>query len=496
MKKVIYIFSFLLIGSMSCTDLTEDLYDKIPADLYPENDLQLATLAVPGYAAFRPLVDDEGWWYLAQEITSDELCAPTRDADWDDGGKWRVMHQHAWSNDVEGVNNMWGRLYEATTTCNIKSDFLKALPPSDDIAKKIAELDVLRSMYYYLLIDNFGDVPYLTTTIDVPEKPFRQHRGAIWDSIVSTLESSLPKLQNVDKKYLATRSLAFSLLAKLYLNAEIYTGTPQWEKAGAYCDSVINTGFYSFDPDPQGPFVTDNETNPEIIFSIPYDENEFKGFRIHMRSLHYQSNLTFDMPVGPWNGFATLESHYNSYENGDIRKEKFFLAGAQKDSKGAVILDAVAAVPLFFSPVIPALRMDATFTTAQIRMSGVRPFKYVVKKGAIENLSNDFVVFRITDIYLMKAEAEIRMGRNGDDWINPIRERAEVSDFTNATLTQLLAERGRELFMEGHRRQDLIRFGEFGKAWWEKPVSDASRETFPIPKWATDANENLLSDPQ
>lgn len=235
---------------MSCTDLTEDLYDKIPADLYPENDLQLATLAVPGYAAFRPLVDDEGWWYLAQEITSDELCAPTRDADWDDGGKWRVMHQHAWSNDVEGVNNMWGRLYEATTTCNIKSDFLKALPPSDDIAKKIAELDVLRSMYYYLLIDNFGDVPYLTTTIDVPEKPFRQHRGAIWDSIVSTLESSLPKLQNVDKKYLATRSLAFSLLAKLYLNAEIYTGTPQWEKAGAYCDSVINTGFYSFDPDP------------------------------------------------------------------------------------------------------------------------------------------------------------------------------------------------------------------------------------------------------
>jgi hypothetical protein len=501
MKKVIYIFSFLMIAGMGCTDLTEVLYDKIPAEMYPENQLQLATLAVPGYAAFRPLVDDEGWWFLAQELTSDELCPPTRDADWDDGGKWRVMFQHTWNNDVEGVNNMWGKLFEAVTTCNIKADFLKALPQNDDIRKKIAELELLRSMYYYMLIDNFGDVPYLTTTIDVPAEPFRNHREAIWDSLVTSLESNLPKLQNIDKKYLATRSMAFSLLAKLYLNAEVYTGIADnnyWTKAGAYCDSVINTGFYSLDPDPQGPFVTNNEANSEIIFSIPYDEDNFKGFRIHMRTLHYQSNLTFDMPVGPWNGFATTEQHYNTYESGDLRKEKFFLAGQQYTSKGVVIIDAVANVPLVFSANIPALRMDATFTTAQIRMSGIRAFKYVVKKGAKENLSNDFVVFRLTDIYLMKAEAEIRLNGAGagDEWINPIRTRAEVSTKSGADLTFLLAERGRELFCEGHRRQDLIRFGEFNKAWWEKLATDASRETFPVPKWASDANANLLSDPQ
>ena len=498
MKKVIYIFSLFLIAGMGCTDLTEVLYDKIPAEMYPENDLQLATLAVPGYAAFRPLADDEGWWYLAQELTSDELCPPTRDADWNDGGKWRAIYQHTWNNDVEGVNNMWAKLFEAVQTCNIKADFLKALEQNEEIQKKVAELEVLRAMYYYMLIDNYGDVPYMTTTVDVPEEPFRNHREEIWDSLVTSLENNLPKLQNIDKKYLATRPMAFSLLAKLYLNAEVYTGTAQWEKAGVYCDSVINTGFYTLDPDPQGPFVTENETNQEIIFSVPYDEDNFKGFRIHMRTLHYQSNLTFDMSVGPWNGFATLEDHYNSYENGDLRKEKFFLEGQQYTSKGEKIIDAVSFKDLIFTPHIPALRMDATNTTAEIRMSGVRPFKYVVKKGAKENLSNDFVVFRLTDIYLMKAETEIRLNGAGagDEWIDPIRERAEVALHPGADLTFLLAERGRELFCEGHRRQDLIRFGQFIKAWWEKAATDASREIFPVPKWASDANANLLSDPQ
>jgi hypothetical protein len=96
----------------------------------------------------------------------------------------------------------------------------------------------------------------------------------------------------------------------------------------------------------------------------------------------------------------------------------------------------------------------------------------------------------------MKAETEIRLGRNGDEWIDPIRERAEVAKHPGADLDFILAERGRELFCEGHRRQDLIRFGEFNKAWWEKAETDATRETFPVPKWASDANANLLLDPQ
>ncbi|MCF8380835.1 MAG: RagB/SusD family nutrient uptake outer membrane protein [Bacteroidales bacterium] len=498
MKKILYIFSIIALVGVSCTDLTEDLYDKIPADAYPENSLQVATMTVDAYAKIKPLADDEGWWFLAQEMTSDELCGPTRDADWDDGGKWRVMHQHTWTNDVESVNNMWSKLFEAVTTTNQISDRLKALTQSDEIRIKTAEVETMRAFYYYLLMDNFGDVPYLTTTIGVPEKPFKIHREAIWDSLVVSLESNLPYLQNVNKKYLATKSMAFTLLAKLYLNAEVYTGTPQWAKAGAYCDSVVATGLYSMDTDPSGPFVTNNENNSEIIFSIPYDEDNFSGFRFHMRTLHYQSNLTYNMNVGPWNGFAVLEDHYNSYTNGDLRKKNWFLEGQQYDYEGNEIVDAVAEQNLVFTPYIPALRMTSENTPAEIRMSGVRVVKYEVAMGAKENLSNDFVIFRITDVNLMKAEALIRLNGAGagDDLINDVRDRAEVSPWTGATLEDLLAERGREMFLEGHRRQDLIRFGEFGKAWWEKSASDPSREIFPIPKWAIDANENLSAEPQ
>jgi hypothetical protein len=144
--------------------------------------------------------------------------------------------------------------------------------------------------------------------------------------------------------------------------------------------------------------------------------------------------------------------------------------------------------------------MGATFTPAEIRCSGARVKKYEIKKGAKENLSNDFPLFRLSDFYLMKAEIEIRLERDGDEWINPIRRRAGVPEFDGATLTDVLAERGRELFAEGHRRQDLIRFDQFTKVWWGKgdaqggKANDPSVTTFPIPKWATDANPNLLQD--
>jgi hypothetical protein len=117
----------------------------------------------------------------------------------------------------------------------------------------------------------------------------------------------------------------------------------------------------------------------------------------------------------------------------------------------------------------------------------------MIKIGAKENLSNDFPLFRITDFYLIRAELKIRLGGNGDEEINLVRTRAGVGPWSGATLDQLLAERGRELFCEGHRRQDMIRFGKFGMAKWEKPSPDAAgKNIFPIPKWATDANPNLL----
>ena len=493
MKKIFYsILFFAFIAGFGCTKLDEELYDKIPGDLYPENAAQIANLSVDAYKRLQNLADDGGWWFLAQEISSDEFCGPTRGSDWFDGGKWTDIHTHSWTNQSEGVNRMWSTFYEGITSSNQIIDMLKSLEQNDEIRAKIGEVEVMRSFYYYLLLDNYGNAPYITTAnLPADFLPEKTKRADIYDSIVQVLETNLKYLKPIDNKYMATRYMGYALLAKLYLNAEVYTGTPQWEKAGQYCDSVL-AGSYSLESNVLAPFKTNNERSTEIIFSIPYDEDNFTGFRIHMRSLHYQSNLTFDMPVGPWNGLAVVPTFFDTYEDTDIRKKGYFLYGPQYTISGEPIIESITGEPLVIDPYLPDLKMDeGAYTPKQIRTTGARVIKYEVAIGAKENLSNDFPLFRISDFYLMKAETEIRQGRNGDEWINPIRVRAGVAPFAGATLTELLAERGRELWLEGHRRQDQIRFNKWDGSWWKKNAGTAERRTFPIPQWAIDANPNL-----
>jgi hypothetical protein len=137
--------------------------------------------------------------------------------------------------------------------------------------------------------------------------------------------------------------------------------------------------------------------------------------------------------------------------------------------------------------------MGSGNSQAEIRMSGARVKKYEIEEGALENLNNDFPLFRYADVLLMKAECAVRLrgAGAGDEFVAPIRDRAQAGSTTGFTLDQILEERGRELFCEGHRRQDLIRFGKFGDAWWEKSGSSSQREIFPVPQWAIDANPNL-----
>jgi starch-binding outer membrane protein, SusD/RagB family len=280
----------------------------------------------------------------------------------------------------------------------------------------------------------------------------------------------------------------------------VYTGTENpefWQRAEAYSDSVILLGQYALESDALGPFRTANQTSPENIWVIPFHEDTYEGFNLHMRTLHYNSNLTFEMVVGPWNGFAVMEDHFNTYTEDDRRRDGF-LVGQQYTFGGEPITDQGAGgVPLVFDPHIPALLMGPGNTPVEIRNSGARVVKFEIRRGAKANLSNHFPVFRFADILLMKAEALIRQGLNGDDYVNQVRLRAIPGSepWSDVSLEMLLAERGREMFWEAHRRQDLIRFGQFNSAWWEKPVSSAERNIFPVPQWAIDVNPNLAEDP-
>lgn len=489
MKKIYFVLFMFITVFSGCTDLNEPIIDKVPQDQYtPDPIVDMGVI----YAPMQGFLDGGGYWF-AQELPSDEMVCPTRAGDWDDGGKWRVLHTHTWDNKTEAVANMWYPFYQGVVQAN---KFLETYEPFKEkpiVAQAMAKAKILRAYYYYLLIDNYGDVPYVTSFLNAEAQPSKTPKATIFTNIVKELEESYPLVPFSTSKTAVTKGMAFSLLAKLYLNAEVYSGTPQWAKAEQYCDSVIALNQYSLQASPLAPFVTSNSASPEIIWLIPYDEDNYQGFNLHMRTLHYNSNLTFDMTAGPWNGFAVTEAHFNSYENADLRKEGF-LYGQQYASNGDELSDPGAeGAKLIFNPFIPALVMDASYTPIQVRLSGVRVAKFEIKLGAKANLSNDFPIFRYADILLMKAEAMIRQGKNGDEYVNMIRTRAGVSPWTGTTLAQLLAERGREMFWEAHRRQDLIRFGEFNKAWWEKPASAPDRKTFPIPQWAIDANPNLAN---
>lgn len=490
MKRVIYTIG-LLLAITACTDLNDELTDKIPFDKFPENEEQAALMIVPVYKPMQDFLDWGGWWF-AQELTSDETVCPTRHTDWDDGGKWRILYQHTWDNKTEAITAMWSRFYKGIVEANRLIEIFEPNIAEPAVATNVAKLKILRAYYYYLLIDNYGSVPYVTSFANADPQPSKTDRAIIYQNIVNDLKKSIPHLTSSSSKTAVTKGMAFSLLAKLYLNAEVYAGVTRWDSAEMACDSVMALG-YSLESDPLAPFVTNNSASPENIFVIPYDEDTYKGFNLHMRTLHYNSNLTYNMPVGPWNGFAVTEQHYNTYSSLDKRKAGYFMVGQQYTSANQPISDAVAGSPLIFNPTIPALVMDATYTLQEIRMSGARIKKFEIKKGAKDNLSNDFPIFRYADILLMKAEAQLRQSKavNVTD-LDFIRTRAGLTAWNGTvTLNEILAERGRELFWEAHRRQDLIRFGKFNQAWWEKPTSDASRKTFPIPQWVIDSNPNL-----
>ncbi|RXP63303.1 RagB/SusD family nutrient uptake outer membrane protein [Lutibacter sp. HS1-25] len=501
MKNMKNIYKFILILFVgitltNCTQLDADVSDFIPGDEYPENADQAIRVANPVFAKTKDLLDNGGWWFI-QVVSSDEAVAPTRGSDWDDGGKWRALHQHTWGATTEAVNQTWGLIYDAVPRANRAIELLEVgAEASPEVAQVLAQTIVSRAYYYFLAIDNFGDVPFPLTFTGVDEFPSRTPRAEVFNTIVQQI------LDNVDllpvpvpgiSSSAINQGTAYALLAKLYLNAEVYTGTPMWQKAYDACEKVKSFG-YSLESNPSLPFITNNSGSVENIYTIPYDEDKYRGFNFHMRTLHYLSQQTFDMSVAPWNGFAVLEATYNLFGSNDLRKYGL-LVGQQKTVTGVDIIDEVAGANLVFTPNIPAILMPASdYSSAELRNSGVRIAKWEIKAGARDNLSNDFAIFRYADIILMQAEALVRMnGRGaGDALVNQIKNRSNAQITGNYGLQDILDERSRELLWEGWRRNDLIRFGQFSKTWWEKNDNDINHNLLPVPQYAINANSNLL----
>ena len=503
MKKYIFNIFALVIIFTGCTDLQETIYDTIPESVFPENSKQTANLGVGAYDPLKELVDYGGWWFC-QEMTTDEMVCPTRGLDWDDNGKWRVLQLHTWTNETEAVVGMWDRYYRGIAECNKTIEILGSdtINSSDATKTSIAKFLAIRSFYYWLLIDNYGDVPFVTAYATAEAKPFKNKRAVVFNKIVKDLEWSIVRLQNTTVHYAVSKGMAQMTLARLYLNSKVYTGTDSSVKAIPILEDLITNGGYTLAANVNEPFAEKNEVCPENIFTAFYDGTENANgkpeFNLHMRTLGYQSNQTFEMTAGPWNGFATQEKHFLSYATNDKRRDAYFLYGPQKTSTGSALMDLETSNVWDFSPAIPALSISESlgFTKSQIRHSGVRVQKYEIAAGTGQALANDLVFFRLTDAYLMLAEiyANQSNATKVKEYLDPIRTRAGLGAPTTYDLAAVKTERKMEMFYEATRRQDMIRWGIFNDAWdcaWKTQISTTNNNLFPIPKKQIDANSNL-----
>ncbi|MEQ8581011.1 MAG: RagB/SusD family nutrient uptake outer membrane protein [Marinoscillum sp.] len=519
MNKLIKRVSLMVLGLVffapACTDLEEELYSDVTADNFFTSDEEFVAALGQAYSSLLGIGNHSNLWSI-NEIASDELVITTKGGDWYDGGILLQLHQHEYTADNGFFNNTWGFCYSGVNTCNRLIYQFEQLG-TEEADAFIAELRAVRALWYYWLLDAFGNVPLVTDFTDT-ETAGNSTRQQVFNFVESELNEIIPLLSEAKDASTYGRINkwgALAIRAKLYLNAEVYTGTARWADAEADADAIINSGLYSLESNYASNFQTDNAGSQENIFVVPYDQVFAQGFNWHQMTLHYGSQNTFNLQDQPWNGYATVEEFYNSYidpsvnpgPQGDVyaglaqatsigtvdSRLSNFIVGPQFNPDGSRTEDAGVeptdpdGAPLTFTPQHNSIFPDG------FRQAGARIGKYEIALGSTPNLSNDFVIFRLGNILLTKAEADFRQGNTVDAlaMVNQIRSRAGVAPFTSLDANNLLAEWGREMYAEMTRRQDLIRFGKFDDPWWEKGSSDSHYAVFPIPQVQLDANNKL-----
>lgn len=521
--KLTFLFGTLFFA-YSCTDLEEVLEDELTTEFSDDG------VAVPGdggssdgaltasYNRLRNGSAGHGSYYSVQEVSSDEMAIGQKGGDWFDGGIWLRMHRHTFESANGPLNNIWNDAYGGIGEVNL------ALSGSLTAAEE-AQAKVIRAFFYWRLLDNFGRVKIITTPGGDAAQSSRADvynfvEGELLDAlgigaVTASMDLSSSALGAGNNPYTVNQYGALGLLAKLYLNAEVYTGTARYQEADWAASYIIDNGPYQLcgdgcsqpnlakrpavasDPDDlegyAAVFAPNNESNPEIIWSIRYDETSAGGMNFSQMNLHYSSQLTWSLDAQPWNGYQVLEEFYNSYDDADKRKEANFLAGPQLDFGGNALLDFAAdddELQVNYTPAINELEPNSS------RESGTRAKKFSFQLFGRPDMNNDYPIIRLGQVHMMRAEARARAAGNwalAEPDVTAIRARAGLAAFGTITADNFLAELGREMFQESARRTDLIRFGKFGDSWWQKTNSDAFRTVFPIPQAQIDASGGSLT---
>ncbi len=513
MKKILFsikivLVAILIVGSQqSCTKLDERVYSDLNGDkLFDDPDNLIYGFGVAYTNLYQLLGHKNG--VVGMDAGTDLLVVPQRGGDWYDGGEWIRYHRHEWTSTDGYIGRWWTMLYKGVNTCN-RLIFTFESVEDIDTAPAIAELRALRAMYYWWLVDIYGNVP-ISATFDVPEgfMPETNTRQEVYDFIESELLEVMPDLsKNTGLEYFGRMNYyaAQTVLAKLYINAEVYTNTPQWSKAMTAVDSVMGGG-YTLQADFFSNFVEDATASQEYILGLHFDRVEAAAFEVHLFTLHYNLAAKYEFEDNSWNGIAAQETFFHLFDadTNDTRRNSI-LFGFQYYDDGTVVEDPSyekfnPADPTYRDPDGAPLNLTPEINMLEpkcLRQAGARVAKYPFINGSDRYTGNDMPIFRYADILLMKAELLLRAGDVGGalDYVNIVRARANATPLLDLTMESLLDERARELFAEGHRRSDMIRFGTYGEARWEKPDMSLSHTTiWPIPQGQIDVNPNLIQN--
>lgn len=444
------------------------------------------------------------WWNL-QELTTDEaVCA------WNDGNL-QSFHNFSWTANNVLIQALYARSLFQITVCNefIRESTDEKLNSrnigghdADDIRYYRAEARFLRAFQYWVLMDLFANPPFVTENDPIgkhiPERILRKDLFTYIESELKAIETLLPEPRQ-NEYGRADRAAAWALLARLYLNAEIYTGTARYTDAITYASKVINGG-YVLQPDYKHLFMADNNlNNTETILAIAYDatnSQNYGGTTFLICSAHgtnVADNQASGIPGGGWRGnraTKNLPLVFGDYSGNADRRARFGLGTLEVNS--VLTFEDGVGVTKFSN-------IKASDGTAPYSPNGVL-------------VNTDFPLFRLAEMYLVYIEAVKRGGAGGNEatainYFNKLRERAygnTSANISSFTLDDVLNERQRELYWEGFRRTDLVRYNRFTSAsyvWpWKAGVAGGAGVAdhytiFPIPSPEIIANGNLVQNP-
>ncbi|MGB8192121.1 MAG: RagB/SusD family nutrient uptake outer membrane protein [Chitinophagaceae bacterium] len=501
------VFTSSVLGG--CTKLDE----KLQGDLTLEQAQRVAdvnAMLKGAYNGLRSYQTQDLIWCL-QTLTTDEGIPPTRGGDWDDNGVWRVLHTHTWTAENDRIsgtfNSLLGTVFASTNLLNFKPT-----------AQQAAESKFIRAFVMFTVLDIWNQVPFRQPGENLLNPPQVLVGPAALDFIIAELNAIMNDLPDngPTTAYQANKNAARALLMKCYLNRGVVANRASPTFAAAdmaqvitLADQIINSNKYALDPDYFDNFAPDNDTkSSELIFTNLNNNSEAGNVRFHYHcGTHYSQT-----PEGGWNGFTTLSDFYDKFDAADKRLGAAypgstdltglrvgFLFGQQFDRNGNPLKDRNGN-NLSFTKAVKLVESGPT-----LEVTGIRVAKYAVDAysdaGTIKergNAKNDYVMLRYADVLLMKAEAQLRssLAAGALTTTNLVRTIRGVPTYTSVTLDNIYDERGREMYWEGYRRQDMIRFGKFLAPFQEKPAaSPAKALLFPIPSGALAVNPNLQQNP-